>query len=133
MAYQYADRNIRNAVGDKLYEYEEEEDDNGASKAYELLKEWGLQKYVEELIDENGYDDVSYWHVLTQEEDDNGASKAYELLKEWGLQKYVEELIDENGYDDVSYWHVLTQEELMDEMGFKKGHARKFVSLAKTI
>eukprot|EP01084_Bolivina_argentea_P079196 143699_1 len=59
MAYQYADRNIRSVVGDKLYEYEEEEDGNGASKAHALLKEWGFQKYAEELIDEYGYDDVT--------------------------------------------------------------------------
>eukprot|EP01083_Nonionella_stella_P289340 984616_1 len=85
MAYEYADRNIRKAVGDKLYQYEQKE------------------------------------------------SKAHHLLKEWDLHQYAAELIDENGYDDVAYWHTLTQDDLVNEMNFKRGHATKFVSLAKTI
>eukprot|EP01083_Nonionella_stella_P177734 625595_1 len=91
MAYAYADRNIRSTVGDKRYEYEQKEDDNAT------------------------------------------ASTAHALLKEWGLHKYAEELIDENGYDDVAFWSDLSRDELVNEMGFKKGHAKKFMSLAKTI
>eukprot|EP01083_Nonionella_stella_P154813 499307_1 len=91
MAYSYADRNILITVGDKRYEYEQKEDDNAT------------------------------------------ASTAHALLKEWGLHKYAQELIDENGYDDVADWPDLTQDELMNEMGFKKGHAKKFVRLTKTI
>eukprot|EP01083_Nonionella_stella_P045618 122418_1 len=68
MAYQYSDQNIRKTVGDKLYEYEQKKDDGGESKAHKLLKEWGLDKYVADLIDENGYDDVDDWSDLTEKD-----------------------------------------------------------------
>eukprot|EP01083_Nonionella_stella_P249440 862523_1 len=49
------------------HENEQKEDDNGASKAHALLKEWGLHKYAKKLIDEKGYDDVTDWPDLTED------------------------------------------------------------------
>ena len=41
------------------------DDDN---VCYKLLKEWRLERYIEILIDENGYDDVQDWNDLSVEE-----------------------------------------------------------------
>ena len=52
--------------------------------------------------------------------------KANELIKEWSLSKYAHVLISEEGFDDIEYWKTLSDTELR-AMGFKPGHARKFM------
>eukprot|EP01083_Nonionella_stella_P285276 971072_1 len=40
MAYQYSNQHVRKNVGDKLYEYEQKETEDGTSKARQLLEQW---------------------------------------------------------------------------------------------
>ena len=53
-----------------------------------------------------------------------------EVLKSWNLAQYSHILIDEKGYDHLSDWEDLDNEELCG-MGFKEGHARRFMSKSK--
>eukprot|EP01084_Bolivina_argentea_P062439 114181_1 len=53
------------------------------------------------------------------------------LLKEWKLARYTGKLIDEMGYDDIEDWKDITEEELRNDMGFKKGHAQRFIRNTK--
>ena len=54
-----------------------------------------------------------------------------ELLKLWGMEQYTKALIDEHGWDDTKYWKDIEKEYLIKEVGFKAGHAHKFVQKAK--
>ena len=54
-----------------------------------------------------------------------------ELLTKWGLKKFIDAM-DDNGYDDPQFWHEITEEELVNDMGMKKGHLKKWnMQLAK--
>ena len=65
LAYIYSDHHLRNQVGDD----EKKMDDNGDDNVcYKLLKEWKLEKYVQVLMIDNGYDDVELWNDLSVEE-----------------------------------------------------------------
>merc|ERR1712066_1186231 len=48
-----------------------------------------------------------------------------DLLKQWKLDKYADKFEDE-GWDDPEDWHEISEEELKDDMGFSKGHVKKF-------
>jgi len=54
------------------------------------------------------------------------------LLEEWKLDRYENALIEEEGYDDVSIWHEIELDELK-KMGFKTGHAKKFINKVKNM
>eukprot|EP01084_Bolivina_argentea_P057762 105517_1 len=73
-------------------------------------------------------------YKLTKEDMDDdekdGADKASEmsyreLLTSWGLSQYIAKM-EEEGWDDPTAWSELTEEDLKNDMGFKKGHIRKF-------
>ncbi len=66
LAYQYANKYIRNSVGDKQYDYGDEKEN--VSAPVQLLREWNLSQYEEVLIDGEGYDDPSYWKDISLEE-----------------------------------------------------------------
>merc|ERR1712154_465932 len=48
-----------------------------------------------------------------------------DLLKQWKLDKYADKFEDE-GWGDPEDWHEISDEELKDDMGFSKGHVKKF-------
>eukprot|EP01084_Bolivina_argentea_P109360 195479_1 len=58
------------------------------------------------------------------------SNELYDLLKEWSLEQYGNVLIEERGYDDMGQWKDLTENDL-EQMGFKEGHARRFVTMVK--
>ena len=58
---------------------------------------------------------------------DTASTDSRILLSNWQLSQYAEILIDHKGYDHTSDWHDLTMEDLMDGMGFKEGHAKRFM------
>merc|ERR1712232_975256 len=47
------------------------------------------------------------------------------LLKEWGLEQYIDKMKSE-GWDDVRDWSDLTEDDLKNDIGFNKGHLRKW-------
>ena len=65
LAYIYADKNIRSEIEEEQKILTNDDDDGICIK---LLKDWKLEKYIEILIDENGYDDVEGWPELGFEE-----------------------------------------------------------------
>ena len=65
LAYEYADKNIRNEVGDDEKKMVDDGDDDICVK---LLKEWKLERYIKVLIIDNGYDDIEDWNDLGIEE-----------------------------------------------------------------
>merc|ERR1712228_190676 len=58
--------------------------------------------------------------------DEKEEDERYSLLNAWKLSEYGKILIDEKGWDDISFWKDLSVEQLK-EMGFKDGHAVRFV------
>ena len=56
-------------------------------------------------------------------------SREESLLAQWKLSQYWN-VMDQLGYDDCDEWSDLTQDELED-MGFKPGHAKKFIKKVK--
>jgi len=52
------------------------------------------------------------------------------LLVEWKLGRYIDLLIEEKGYDDIDDWPDLEVDDLV-KMGFKEGHAKRFMSRSK--
>ena len=54
------------------------------------------------------------------------------LLKQWSLERYTEKLVDEEGWDDPEDWKDIELDYLV-EIGFKMGHARKFIRKAKEL
>eukprot|EP01083_Nonionella_stella_P129628 393325_1 len=48
-----------------------------------------------------------------------------ELLKEWGFQKYIAAM-REQGWEDPADWRDIEDEDLKNDMGFSKGHIKKF-------
>ena len=47
------------------------------------------------------------------------------LLSKWGFGKFVD-VFEENGYEDPSFWSEIPEEELVNDLGFKKGHIRRW-------
>merc|ERR1712087_523119 len=63
---------------------------------------------------------------LSDEEDEAVAVKTFDvLLKEWGLEKYIDKMRDE-GWDDSRDWKDLTDDDLKNDIGFSKGHIKKW-------
>lgn len=70
-----------------------------------------------------------------QEDDIGGDSKQDEpeeeevdfraLLKSWKLEKYATTM-EEEGWEDQEDWNHLSEENLRDDLGFSKGHIKKF-------
>eukprot|EP01084_Bolivina_argentea_P237041 398475_1 len=60
-----------------------------------------------------------------------GIEACKELLDEWGLSKYFETLCDDEGYDDIDDWEELTVDELVNDINFKKPHAKRFIKKHK--
>ena len=54
-----------------------------------------------------------------------------QVLKDWRLQRYEAILIEEFGFDDFLDWKDIGESELIEDMNFKMGHARKFVRKTK--
>ena len=54
----------------------------------------------------------------------------YDLMKEWKLEQYAHLLIDDGGFDEFDGWIELNVDDMIN-MGFKPGHARKFVRMVK--
>ena len=54
-----------------------------------------------------------------------------QVLKDWRLQRYEAILIEEFGFDDFLDWKDIEENELIEDMNFKMGHARKFVRKTK--
>merc|ERR1712228_380896 len=77
------------------------------SKAYEPSKD--------DMIDDDD-----------QEEVPSASTKPFDvLLREWRLEKYIDKMQDE-GWDDVRDWKELTDEDLKNDIGFSKGHIKKW-------
>lgn len=62
-----------------------------------------------------------------QKENSQKRVKLQQILKEWELQRYETILIEEFGFDDFLDWKDIEENELIKDMNFKMGHARKFV------
>merc|ERR1712228_492299 len=93
LAYKYSTQYLRPKIG---------------SKAYEPSK------------DELGNDDDE------KEEVPSASTKTFDvLLKEWGLEKYIDKMQDE-GWDDPEDWIDITEDDLKNDVGFSKGHIRKW-------
>ena len=61
LAYQYADKHFRNAVGDDVKKV----DDGDDIDPKELMRKWGFkEKYIEILIDKYEYEDIKDWDGL---------------------------------------------------------------------
>eukprot|EP01083_Nonionella_stella_P273223 926757_1 len=90
------------------------EDRDGNNQAYKYANE-----YIRSSVGNKQY----------QYDDDSKENELdpIQLLKEWNLSRYAKQLIDEEGYDDPSLWIDIGEEELK-AMGFKTGHAKKFVN-----
>ena len=67
LAYIYADKHLRNEVGDKLPVLEDEPDEK-TQDPFILLKQWKLEQYGKVLIDDEGYDDVQFWKDISEQE-----------------------------------------------------------------
>ena len=68
--------------------------------------------------------------VKVDEGEGDKSDVCVEVLKDWGLTQYQHILIEDKGYDDISDWEDLEFEDLQ-KMGFKDGHAKRFVSKSK--
>eukprot|EP01083_Nonionella_stella_P186216 681218_1 len=77
--------------------------------------------------DRNRYNAMAREWTLMYAMIDNENSICIRLLSEWRLSQYKQTLIDEKGYDDVQDWKYLTEQQLIHDMEFKEGHARRFV------
>merc|ERR1712228_1109404 len=96
LAYKYSTQYLRPKIG---------------SKPYEPSKD--------DMIDGNDED-------KEEEEVPSASTKPFDvLLKEWGLEKYIDTMRDE-GWDDVRDWQDLTDDDLKNDIGFSKGHLRKW-------
>eukprot|EP01083_Nonionella_stella_P166306 555737_1 len=89
------------------------EDKDGNNMAYEYA-----DKHVRENIGDAVYDTSKATSKVTE---------AHQLLKKWSLAEHSQ-VLDDKGYDEVNDWRDLTKEELCD-MGFKEGHAKRFMRL----
>eukprot|EP01084_Bolivina_argentea_P044998 82810_1 len=99
MAYEYATKYLRPKIG-TFQTYEVSKDEMADEYANEIESKDNTEKKPSEL-------------------------KYNELLTEWGLTKYIK-IMEENGWDDVQDWNELTDNDLINDMGFAKGHIKKF-------
>ena len=67
LAYDYAIKHLRNEIGDKSYEIDDEKNEE-TDDPWIKLKEWKLEQYGSVLIDEEGYDDIELWKDLSEQE-----------------------------------------------------------------
>merc|ERR1712228_311926 len=69
--------------------------------------------------DEMGDDDE-------KEEESKVSTKSFDvLLKEWGFEKYIDKM-REQGWDDTDDWQDITDADLKNDIGFSKGHIKKW-------
>ena len=83
--------------------------------------------------DDNKHDNKD---MIKENKDNEAVSKsdADGLLKEWGLGQYIDIFVYEEGWDDPEGW--IDEEitfEYLKGIGFKPGHARKFMREAKKL
>ena len=86
----------------------------------------------EKEVTDNDQDDNKYDNDDENEEQVVSKSDPEGLLKAWNLESYAETLVDEEGWDDPEDWKDIELDYLV-EIGFKKGHARKFIRKAKEL
>merc|ERR1712048_1490168 len=95
LAYKYATQYLRPKIG--------------SIKCYEPVEE--------DMIEEDGQHNGAK---------DKASMKSFDvLLKEWGLEQYIDKMKSE-GWDDVRDWSDLTEDDLKNDIGFNKGHLRKW-------
>merc|ERR1712228_677877 len=85
-------------------------------------------KYLRPKIGSNKFYEPSKDDMIDDDDQENEtkAVKSFDvLLQEWGLEKYIEKMRDE-GWDDVRDWIDLTDDDLKNDIGFSKGHIRKW-------
>eukprot|EP01083_Nonionella_stella_P159539 520531_1 len=87
-------------------------------------------KYVRPRVGEKCYqvtdDDVT--STALQHDDTDAKEEEIDhraLLKQWKLAKYAQTMEDE-GWEDPVDWHELTDDDLKNDLGFSKGHIKKF-------
>eukprot|EP01084_Bolivina_argentea_P047587 87699_1 len=90
--------------------------DTSANVIYEALQKIRMNV----TVNNNNEKNIKY------ENNNSKVVDGVQLLKQWNLIQYKTVLIDEEGYDDPLYWKDISVEELK-QMGFKTGHAKKFV------
>ena len=83
--------------------------------------------YVDPLMDKQDIEEENTNEVKLEADE---SAMCVEVLKSWNLGQYSQILIDEKGYDHLSDWEDIDNEELCG-MGFKEGHARRFISKSK--
>ena len=66
LAYIYSDKHLRNGVGARLYEIDDDKK-QGTDDPWVLLKQWKLEQYGEMLIEE-GYDVATEWKDISEQE-----------------------------------------------------------------
>ena len=54
------------------------------------------------------------------------------LMKLWGLETYSDLLIIEEGWDNTEDW-IDIEYDYLKSIGFKEGHARRFIKKAKDL
>jgi len=84
-----------------------------------LRPKLGTQKVYEVTKDDMGGDDDAKGNESDEEVDFRT------LLNKWGFGKFAD-VFEENGYEDPSFWSEIPEEELVDDLGFKKGHIRRW-------
>merc|ERR1712228_562208 len=85
-------------------------------------------QYLRPKIGSNKFYEPSKDDMIDDDDQENEtkAVKSFDvLLQEWGLEKYIEKMRDE-GWDDVRDWIDLTDDDLKNDIGFSKGHIRKW-------
>eukprot|EP01083_Nonionella_stella_P032547 89104_1 len=71
-------------------------------------------------------------NAMDEAKQQDPTSKATLLLNEWNLSEYKTILIENKGYSDVEDWKCLNEDDLK-AMGFKEGHAKKFIRRTRLI
>merc|ERR1712228_637433 len=85
-------------------------------------------QYLRPKIGSNAFYQPSKDDMIDDDDQENEtkAVKSFDvLLKEWGLEKYIDKMRDE-GWDDPEDWKDITDDELKNDIGFSKGHIKKW-------
>merc|ERR1712228_695574 len=91
LAYKYSTQYLRPKIGSKAYEPskddmvddDEKENETKAVKSFDvLLKEWGLEKYIDKMQDE-GWDDPEDWQEITDDELQKHIGFSRGHIKKW--------------------------------------------------
>eukprot|EP01084_Bolivina_argentea_P135433 238636_1 len=111
-----------------------------------LLYSWGIPQYLINSMKNNGWDNISLWHEITETDlIDMGFQRGHRLiffdkftdllhnqtnvlkyvLKSWNLPIYLYSNMVENGWIDPSDWSEITDSQFK-KMSFKDGHIIKF-------